>query len=107
MTARFGMIGGMFAKRIIMIFWALAGLLAIGIYAGALHDPDLIWGYMTRDLLFPGVIGLMLVGILAANMSSLDAGSVSYAALFIRNLYKPFAPDKSEQCFVSAKSGQE
>ncbi len=99
-TARFGMIGGMFAKRIIMLFWALAGLLAIGIYAGALNDPDLIWGYMTHDLLFPGAIGLMLVGILAANMSSLDAGSVSYSALFIRNLYKPFVPHKSEAHYL-------
>ncbi len=100
MTARFGMIVGMFTKRILMIFWALAGLLAIGIYAGQLHDPDLIWGYMSKDLLIPGAIGLMLVGILAANMSSLDASSVSYAALFIRNLYKPFFPDKSEQHYL-------
>ncbi|MDP8240128.1 MAG: sodium:solute symporter family protein [Candidatus Hatepunaea meridiana] len=100
MTARFGMIAGMFTKRIIMIFWALAGLLAIGIYAGQLHDPDLIWGYMTKDLLVPGAIGLMLVGILAANMSTLDAMSVSYSALFIKNLYKPFLPDKSERHYL-------
>jgi len=79
-----------------MLFWALAGLLAIGLYAGQLHDPDLIWGYMTKDLLFPGAVGLMLVGILAANMSSLDAGSVSYSALFIRNLYRPFRPNLTD-----------
>lgn len=101
MTARLGMIGGMFFKRILMIFWALAGLLAIGLYAGRLHDPDLIWGYMTRDLLFPGAIGLMLVGILAANMSSLDAGAVSYSALFINNLYKPFRSRKSERHYLN------
>lgn len=100
MTARIGMIGGMFFKRFIMIFWALAGLLAIGLYAGKLHDPDLIWGFMTHDLLFPGAIGLMLVGILAANMSTLDASSVSYSALFIRNLYEPFVPDKSEKHYL-------
>lgn len=100
MTARFGMIGGMFFKRFIMIFWALTGLLAIGLYAGRLHDPDLIWGFMTKDLLFPGAIGLMLVGILAANMSTLDAGSVSYAALFIKNLYQPFVPDRSEKHYL-------
>ena len=100
MTARIGMIGGMFAKRLIMLFWALAGLLAIGIYAGQLHDPDLIWGFMSKDLLCPGAIGLVLVGILAANMSSLDAGSVSYSALFIKNLYKPFYPHKTEQHYL-------
>lgn len=100
MTARFGMIGGMFFKRLLMIFWALAGLLAIGLYVGQIHDPDLIWGVMTRDFLFPGAIGLMLVGILAANMSSLDAASVSYSALFIRNLYEPVLPRKSERHYL-------
>lgn len=100
MTARFGMIGGMFFKRFIMIFWALAGLLAIGLYTGILHDPDLIWGYMSKDLLFPGAIGLMLVGILAANMSTLDASAVSYSALFIKNIYQPFKPGKSEKHYL-------
>ncbi|UCE40816.1 MAG: sodium:solute symporter family protein [Candidatus Aminicenantes bacterium] len=100
MTARFGMIGGMFFKRFIMIFWALAGLLAIGLYTGILHDPDLIWGYMSKDLLFPGAIGLMLVGILAANMSSLDASAVSYSALFIKNIYQPFKPAKPEKHYL-------
>jgi len=101
MTARFGMIVGMYFKRFIMIFWALAGLLAIGLYSGQLHDPDLIWGFMTRDLLVPGAIGLMLVGILAANMSSLDAASVSYSALFIRNLYEPLRPGRSEEHYLA------
>jgi SSS family solute:Na+ symporter len=100
MTARFGMIFGMFFKRFIMIFWALAGLLAIGLYVGKINDPDLIWGFMTKDLLFPGAIGLMLVGILAANMSTLDASAVSYSALFIKNLYEPFRPNKTEKHYL-------
>jgi SSS family solute:Na+ symporter len=100
MTARVGMIGGMFFKRFIMIFWALAGLIAIGLYTGALHDPDLIWGYMSKDLLFPGAIGLMLVGILAANMSTLDASAVSYSALFIKNVYEPSRPGRSDKHYL-------
>jgi SSS family solute:Na+ symporter len=101
MTARVGMIGGMFGKRVIMLFWALAGLLAIGLFAGELHDPDLIWGHMTRQLLFPGAIGLMLVGVLAASMSTLDAQSVANSALFIRNLYEPLLPGRSERHYIS------
>jgi len=99
-TARIGMISGMFTKRVIMVFWALAGLLAIGIYGSKLSDPDLIWGVMTNDLLMPGAIGLMLAGVLAANMSSMGSTSISHAALFIRNLYKPFFPDKSEEHYL-------
>ncbi|UCD75542.1 MAG: sodium:solute symporter family protein [Phycisphaerales bacterium] len=100
MTARIGMIGGMFGKRVIMLFWALAGLLAIGLYAGELHDPDLIWGYMTKQLLFPGAIGLMLAGVLAASMSTLDAQSVTNSALFIRNLYQPLRPGLSDRHYI-------
>jgi len=101
MTARIGIIGGMFFKRFIMLFWALAGLLAIALYSGEIHDPDLIWGHMSHKLLFTGGIGLMLAGILAANMSSLDALSVSNSALFIRNLYQPLAPGKSETHYIN------
>jgi SSS family solute:Na+ symporter len=99
-SARFGIIGGMFLKRVLMLSWILAGLIAVGLYSGQIHDPDLAWGYMSRDLLMPGFIGLMLVGILAANMSSLDAMSVSNSALFIRNLYEPIFPKKSEQHYL-------
>ncbi len=101
MTARVGMIGGMFFKRFIMIFWALTGLLAIALYSGRLHDPDLIWGHMTMDLLFPGAIGLMMAGILSAKMSALAGSSVSYSALFIRNLYQPFVKPKSDRHLIN------
>ncbi len=95
------MLGGMYFKRVIMLCWALAGLIAIALYAGALDDPDQIWGVMTQRLLFPGAIGLMLVGVLAANMSSLDALSVSYSALVVRNLYKPVREGLSEQHYLT------
>lgn len=88
-------------KRLMMIFWAMAGLIAIGLYAGELHDPDMIWGYMTRQLLGPGLIGIMMVGVLAANMSSLDAMSVSLSALFVRQVYMPLEPNKSEKHYIS------
>ena len=101
MTARFGMIMGMFSKRVLMIFWARAGLLAVGLFAGQLHDPDLIWGLMTRELLFTGAIGLMLAGVLAASMSSLGASSVTYSALFIRNIYQPLAPRRTERHYMA------
>ncbi len=99
-AARVGMIGGMFLKRVLMLFWAFAGLLAIAIYANGLHDPDLIWGVMTRDLLWPGAIGLMLVGVLSASMSWLGASALSHSALFIRNLYRPWLPHRSDAHYL-------
>ncbi|MFC1575986.1 sodium:solute symporter, partial [Gemmatimonadota bacterium] len=100
MAARVGMLGGMFFKRFIMLFWALAGLIAIALYGGTLDDPDQIWGLMTRSLLFPGAIGLMLAGVLAANMSSLDALSVTNSALFVRNIYQPLVKGRSESHYI-------
>ncbi len=105
MTARIGMLGGMFLKRFIMLFWALAGLIAIGLYGGALDDPDQIWGLMTRSLLFPGAIGLMLAGVLAANMSSLDALAVTNSALFVRNIYQPLSRERSERHYINLGRG--
>jgi len=102
MSARIGMIGGMYLKRFIMIFWALAGLLAIALYSNQLHDPDLIWGYMTRDLLFPGAIGLMLAGVLAGKMSSLAATCVANSALVIQNLYRPISPGRGDRHYINA-----
>jgi SSS family solute:Na+ symporter len=43
----------------------------------------------------------MLAGVLAANMSSLDALSVTNSALFIRNLYQPLVPRKSERHYIT------
>jgi SSS family solute:Na+ symporter len=43
----------------------------------------------------------MLAGVLAASMSSLGASSVTYAALFIRNIYQPLAPRRSEKHFMA------
>ena len=100
MTARFGMLGGMYLKRFIMLSWALTGLLAIALFGGALDDPDLIWGYMTSKLLFPGAIGLMLAGVWSANMASLGMASVTGSALFVRNLYEPIRPAKSERHYL-------
>lgn len=100
-TARFGMLGGMYLKRFIMLSWALTGLLAIALFGGELDDPDLIWGYMTSKLLCPGLIGLMLAGVWSANMASLGMTSVTGSALFVRNLYEPVRPGRSERHYLN------
>jgi SSS family solute:Na+ symporter len=42
-----------------------------------------------------------MVGVLAANMSSLDAGSVALSALFVNQVYKPLKPGKSEKHYIT------
>ncbi|MCF3650586.1 sodium:solute symporter family protein [Synoicihabitans lomoniglobus] len=105
-AARFGAVSGTFAKRLMIILWAFSGLVAVALYQGtdALADPDMAWGTMSRQLLGPGLLGLMVVGVLAANMSTLAAQSMAVSALFVRNVYLPWRPHASErECVVAGR----
>jgi len=103
-AARFGAVSGTYAKRLMIILWAIAGLIAIAMYQGpeALSDPDAAWGKMARGLLGPGFLGLMMAGLLAANMSTIAAQTMAVSALFTRNVYKYLAPGATELDFVRA-----
>ena len=90
-AARFGFTSGTYAKRLMIILWAFVGLIAIALFGGGrrLADPDTVWGAMSMLLLGPGVLGLMVAGLLAADMASLAAQAVTVAGLFVRNLCGP------------------
>ncbi|OAM90498.1 hypothetical protein OH491_01970 [Termitidicoccus mucosus] len=93
-AARFGAVAGTYSKRLMVILWAFCGLVAVALYCGpaALSDPDMAWGMMSRQLLGPGLLGLMLTGVMAANMSSVAAQTMSISALFVRTIYLPLRP---------------
>ncbi|MFM1852657.1 MAG: hypothetical protein RIS54_2341 [Verrucomicrobiota bacterium] len=94
-AARFGAVSGTYAKRIMIILWAFCGLIAIALYqgAGALSDPDSAWGTMALQLLKPGFLGLMMAGLLAANMSTIASQTMAVSALFTRNVYGYLVPN--------------
>lgn len=98
-AARFGAVTGTYAKRLMTILWAFCGLIAAALYVGpaALADPDTAWGVMSRELLGPGLLGLMLVGLIANNMDTIAVQTLSISALFVRNFYRPFRPGLSER----------
>ncbi len=101
-AARFGAVSGTYAKRIMIILWAFCGLIAIALYQGAaqLSDPDSTWGTMALHLLKPGFLGLMMAGLLAANMSTVAAQTMAVSALFVRNLYKYVRPETDDAGMV-------
>ncbi len=103
-AARFGAVTGTYAKRVMIILWAVTGLIAIALYQGAdtLSDPDSAWGAMALQLLRPGFLGLMMAGLLAANMSTIAAQTMAVSALFTRNIYKYLFPKTTEQGSVMA-----
>ena len=99
-TERAGRIGqtyGSFVKRAVTIGWAVTGLIvaALVIQSGQnLEDPEMAFGFATKTLLFPGLLGLMVASILAANMSSASNFMVNTGALFTQNFYKGIINEK-------------
>jgi solute:Na+ symporter, SSS family len=102
LTAQVSSIAGAYTKRILTILWAVCGLFAFALYRRHISDPDMAWGVLSNHLLGPGFRGIMIAGILAANMSTLDAVCVYLSALFVRHLYKPFVPNKSQRHYINA-----
>ncbi len=98
-AARFGAVSGTYAKRLMIIMWAFVGLIGCGLYFGdqRLAEPDMLWGRLSRQLLAPGLFGLMLAGLLAAMMSNIATNSMASSALFVRNVYTYLAPNRTDQ----------
>ncbi|HEX2970537.1 MAG TPA: sodium:solute symporter family protein [Bacteroidales bacterium] len=103
-TERAGRIGqtfGSMVKRLVTIGWALTGLIVAALVIKndvTLADPEMAFGYACSKLLKPGLVGLMLAAIVAANMAACSNFMVNTGALFTRNFYKkyinPTATDK-------------
>ncbi|MCL6101027.1 MAG: sodium:solute symporter family protein [Bacteroidetes bacterium] len=101
-TERSGRIGqtfGSMVKRIVTIGWALTGLVVAALVLKnnvTLKDPEMAFGYGSRMLLGPGLTGLMLSAIVAANMSACSNFMVNIGALFTQNFYKRYLNPTAE-----------
>lgn len=102
-TARVGFTTGIYMKRICTILWGLLALCCVVLYSKSVHDPDLMWGHATLDLLGPlnlGLVGLMIACLMAALMSSADCYMITISGLLTHNLYRPLIRDKTEGHYV-------
>jgi Na+/proline symporter len=107
MNARMGVFGSVI-KRFCTLGWGLVGLFGIALFAGhelldpALGgDPDNIFPVASGALLPVGLRGLMVASMLAAVMSSLDAGVLNFAGLFVNNFYQEhFVKDASPRHYL-------
>ncbi len=96
-AARTG-VSGTYLKRLMIIMWSFAGLIAVAMFSpGGLSDPDAVWGAMSNQLLGPGLIGLMLAGVLAGTMSTLAAKALAISSLFVRNVYRQIWPEITQK----------
>lgn len=95
-AAGWGAVSGGFTKRLMIIAWCFCGLVAFALFGGGLSDSDAVWGMLCRSLLAPGFFGLVLVGLLAAEMAVLSSQCLTISALFVKNIYLILWPHKSE-----------
>jgi SSS family solute:Na+ symporter len=100
---RFGFVTGSYMKRFCTVLWGFFALLSVVLYHNKVQNPDLVWGYATRDLLGPlniGLVGLMIACLMAALMSTADCLMITGSSLITRNIYRPLFPHHSEKHFI-------
>ena len=104
-TCRVGMAYGNFIKRFCTVGWAIVGLIVVVMLmetGGTLADREDAFGYATKELLFPGAVGLMIACVLAANMSTCSAFTVDGGALFTQNFYRRYlAKDRPDHHYLT------
>ncbi|MBN1362722.1 MAG: sodium:solute symporter family protein [Sedimentisphaerales bacterium] len=101
---RFGFVAGSYMKRLCTILWGFFALSAVVLYHDQVHDPDLVWGYATLDLLGPlhlGLVGLMIACLMAALMSTADCLMITGSSLLTQNIYRPLFPGRPERHYVA------
>lgn len=100
---RFGFVAGSYIKRFCTVLWGFFALSAVVLYHDKVHDPDLVWGYATRDLLGPlglGLVGLMIACLMAALMSTADCMMITASSLLTHNIYRPLLRNRSDRHYV-------
>lgn len=104
-AARFGFVTGCFMKRFVTVFWGFFALTALVLYQDQVNDPDLVWGFATKDLLGElniGLVGVMIAALLAALMSTADCLMLTCASLMTQNIYRPLVPNRNERHYIQA-----
>lgn len=94
--ARWGAMLGGLLKLPVLFIMVLPGAFALSIFP-ELENPDLVFPTMVANLLPTGITGLVLAGLVAAIMSSIDSALNSGSTLVVLDFIKPKRPDLSEK----------
>jgi SSS family solute:Na+ symporter len=86
-------------KLPVLVLLVLPGLFALVLYPD-LGNPDLVFPRLAFDLLPEGIRGLILIGFIAAVVSSVDSVLNSASALVTMDFYAALRPEASEARLV-------
>lgn len=85
---------------VVMGFNVSLGVIGRALYPD-LATPDTIYPRMVADYLGPGVVGLVVGGVLAGGISTYDSIGSSLGAVFTRDIYQRFvAPGRSDAHYL-------
>ena len=102
--ARMGPLFAGFLKILPVFIFILPGLICLALVNQGilpeLKDSKNTYDFMIRELLPPGLTGVMAAALLAALMSTVSGALNSIATLFSFDLYKRWRPDTSHQKLV-------
>jgi len=87
--AKASMLTGAFFKMFIPMLVMFPGLIAIAMYPG-LKDGDQAFPKLVKELMPPGLCGLLFAGFLAGLMSTIDSLLNSTATLWTKDIYERF-----------------
>jgi len=85
--AKAGMIFGAFLKMTIPILVVFPGLIALALYPG-IEDGDVVFSKLIKELLPPGLSGLVFVALVAALMSTMSSVLNSCSTIFTKDIYE-------------------
>jgi len=83
------------ALAAVMWFNITLGVMGRAIYPD-LGSPDQVFPRMAMDYLAPGLLGLVVAGVLAGGVSTYDSIGSSLAAVFVRDIYARFFVPKAD-----------
>ena len=102
-NARRGTIWGAYLKLSPVFLFIIPGMIAFALAKKGvltLKDTDLAFPVLVQELLWPGLRGLVVAGLLAALMSSLSSLFNSCSTLFTVDIYEKIRPGASERELV-------
>jgi SSS family solute:Na+ symporter len=99
---RYAALFGVLLSLPVMVVSACLGVFSHGIDGlPAMESADELYPYLANRFLAPGLKGLVVAGILAAMISTLDSMGSALSAIFTRDVYaRLIAPDRDDRHYV-------
>jgi len=100
--AKAGVLWGAVLKTLIPILVVIPGLVAVGLFPGV-ADGDRIYMIMIKNLLPPGLLGLVVAAFFAALMSTVASSMHSAATIWSKDIFEKFIKkNASDRYYLNA-----